>query len=404
MTGTPLASRRHIVIFGNTNSGKSTLFNAILGQDLAIVSEKKGTTTDPVVKAMELIPYGPVALVDTAGFKDEDVIGSLRMKKTGAMLNRADLALYAADAGAFDRTDFEDAKERFQKHKIPYLLVFTKSDTISPDRIQELKQEFPDAKFTSAKDQKSIDELKSSVSEELTRLGALEEETIVGDLLPDGATVILVIPVDSEAPKGRLILPQVQLIRDCLDHGFQCVVARDTELADAIENTKHADLVVTDSQAFAQVSRIVPEDLPLTSFSMLLARQKGDLRELVRGAYAIQNLKNGARILIAEGCTHNHTHEDIGRVKIPRLLQKKTGKEFTIDYYVGYDFPDDLTSYDLVIHCGGCMLTRKAILTRIEQVKEKSIPITNYGVLLAALNGILDRSLTIFKQNGLLED
>jgi [FeFe] hydrogenase H-cluster maturation GTPase HydF len=404
MTGTPLASRRHAVIFGNTNSGKSALFNAILGQDLAIVSEQKGTTTDPVVKAMELLPYGPIALVDTAGFKDEDILGSLRMKKTGAMLRRADLALYAADAGDFDRAAFAEAQERFQKHKLPYVLVFTKADTVSREQLDGLRQQYPQAEITSAGDQASIDALKARMNTELTKLGTLDEETILGDLLPQGATVIMVVPVDSEAPKGRLILPQVQLIRDCLDHGFQCVVARDTELADAIANTQKADLVVTDSQAFAEVSRIVPEELPLTSFSMLLARQKGDLRELVRGADAVHRLKDGARILIAEGCTHNHTHEDIGRVKIPRLLQKKTGKKFTIDYYAGYDFPDNLESYDLVIHCGGCMLTRKAILSRIEQVREESLPITNYGVLLASLNGILERSLTIFRNNSLLDE
>lgn len=389
MENTPLAFRTHISIFGNTNAGKSALFNAMLGQDAVIVSEKHGTTTDPVTKAMELIPYGPIALTDTAGFGDCSEIGEKRMQKTEKILSRTDFAIYAAPCGEFDKNAYERACRLFAEKKIPHFLVFTKSDLGG-----DFSKEYPDSVSVSVYDEKSIAHLKAILTEKLPKSEA--DETMIGNLVPRGSTVIAVIPIDSEAPKGRLILPQVKFLRDCLDHGIKAVVVRDTELAEALDEIKNIDLVVTDSQAFKQVSAIVPEDIRLTSFSILTANLKGDLKTFADGASAIESLRNGSRILMAEACTHNSSHEDIGRVKIPNMLKKYTGKQLEFDFYTHHDFPKNISEYDLVIHCGGCMINSKSMCGRIDFCAQNNVPITNYGVVIAYVNGILDRSKEIF--------
>lgn len=391
MEKTPLSLRTHITIFGNTNSGKSSLFNKIIGQDMVIVSEKEGTTTDPVTKAMELIGFGPVALTDTAGWGDTTEIGDKRQKKTNKLLSRTDFAIYTADITAFDKSAYEIAVAEFDKRKIPHMLVFTKSDLGTADI-----QEFPDAVCVSVKDDKSIEDFKEKLVARLTKT-VKGEKSLLGGLINRGATVVLVIPIDSEAPKGRLILPQVQLIRDCLDNGICAVCVRDTELKKTINDLKQVDLVVTDSQIFKKVSDIVPKEIKLTSFSMLMANAKGDIKTLAEGAKALDNLPDKARILMAEACTHNTSHEDIGRVKIPNMLRKYTGKELEFLYCVHHDFPDNLSEYDLVIHCGGCMLNAKTMENRIEYCKEAGVPVTNYGVVLSYASGILSRSMEIFE-------
>ena len=399
MQKTPLSQRKHVVLFGDTNAGKSALFNQFLGQDVSIVSNVEGTTTDPVIRAMELIPFGPIALVDTAGLSDNTDLGKQREQKTKALYMRCDLALYIADGTDFHLENYQRAVNEFQKYHIDYQLIFSKADLLKAAQIKKLKNQFPSAVFISIANTDSISQLKKMVSDFLMQSEPLP--SLIGDLLPKGATVLMVVPVDSEAPSGRLILPQVQLIRDCLDRGIACHVVRETELSDALNNLHQLQLVVTDSQVFHIVNQIVPKTIPLTSFSILMARQKGDLEEYAKNAKKVLELPNQANILMLEACTHNHTHEDIGRVKIPKLMEKITGKHFTFHFFAGHDFPEHLDAYDFAVHCGGCMITRKTMLTRTEICRENHLPITNYGVLLAFLNGILDRSLEIF-QNPLL--
>lgn len=394
MEKTPLAFRTHVSIFGNTNAGKSALFNALIGQDMAIVSSKRGTTTDPVTKAMELIPYGPIALTDTAGLGDTTDLGEKRTEKTKKILDRTDFVIYAADCSDFNENNYKKTRELFEKRKTGHMLVFTKSDLGTGG----LAEKYSNAVFVSVSNKPSIDNLKNRLQDELQKL-APQEDTMIGDLLPSGSTVVMVVPIDSEAPKGRLILPQVQFLRDCLDHGIKCVVTRDTELRDTLDELNRIDLVVTDSQAFGFVSSVVPADIMLTSFSMMMAKMKGDLRQLIAGTDAIDNLKDGSRILMAEACTHNASHEDIGRVKIPALLKKCTGKNLKFDFYVSHDFPENLADYDLVIHCGGCMINSRSMNNRIDFCAESGVPITNYGVVLAYVNGILERSKQIFEKS-----
>lgn len=393
MEKTPLSLRTHITIFGAVNSGKSSLFNRLIGQDMMIVSEKEGTTTDPVTKAMELIPFGPVAITDTAGWGDTTEIGDKRQEKTNKLLDRTDYAIYTADITDFDKAAYEHACKGFEKRKIGHMLVFTKSDLGVNDEVKD----YPEAVCVSVKDEKSVDNLKNELIARLTKT-VKEEKSLLGGLLKPDATVVLVIPIDSEAPKGRLILPQVQLIRDCLDNGMRAVCVRDTELKMTLDELKEVDLVVTDSQIFKKVAEIVPETIKLTSFSMLLANAKGDIKALAEGAEALDALNDGSRILMAEACTHNTSHEDIGRVKIPNMLRKYTGKELEFEYSVHHDFPDDLSDYDLVIHCGGCMLNSKTIENRIAQCREAGVSVTNYGVVLSYASGILNRSMEIFKK------
>lgn len=391
MEKTPLSMRTHISIFGNTNAGKSSLFNALLGQPLAIVSERSGTTADPVTKALELIPYGPAALTDTAGLGDDSPLGEKRMEKTENILNQTDFAIYAAASDDFDVSAYEEMKLRFEKKRIPHMLVFTKSDIAS----NSYGKAFPDSVTVSVNDSASIEHLRERLISRLSEIKN-DEQSMIGSLLPSGSTVVMVVPIDSEAPKGRLILPQVQLIRDCLDHAMKAVVTRETELEATLSEQRKIDLVVTDSQVFKLVSGIVPEDIPLTSFSMLSANMKCDLRGLIDGAKAVGSLHDGSRILMAEACTHNSSHEDIGRVKIPALLRKYTGKQLEFDYCVGCNFPENLSRYDLVIHCGGCMLNSRNMQTRQEHCAKLRVPMTNYGVVIAFVNGILKRAAEIF--------
>jgi len=395
---TPIASRLHVGIFGNTNAGKSSLFNALFGQEIAIVSEHKGTTTDPVVKAMELNPFGPIALVDTGGLDDQGLIGTSRIEKTRKMLGRIDLALYAADINDFDSLAYENMVDQFKKNKISYILVFTKTDQAPGPKKEEMQAAHKDAIFTAIKDSHSIDTLKQAIGKKLGKL-AVKEDLIIGDLLPTGSTVVMVVPIDDAAPKGRLILPQVQFIRECLDFGISCLVTKETTLKQTLANVKKVDLVVTDSQIFGLVSKIVSQEMPLTSFSMLLARQKGDIDLLMKGANHLENLHEGARVLMAEGCSHSYTHEDIGRVKIPNMVEKHVGKKLEFDFYSGYDFPDNLKDYDLVIHCGSCMLNKKTVSTRLWICEEAGVPVTNYGIVLAYVNGILPRCSEVFSLN-----
>ena len=383
-----------ISIYGKRNAGKSSLLNAITEQEVSIVSSIKGTTTDPVKKSMELTPVGPVVFIDTAGIDDEGELGNLRIKKSLDTARRTNIAIYVMDILDIDKEYLNNMELLFKKYNIPYILVINKIDMVDKNCIDKLKLEYPHGIFVSSTKKINIDTLKQELIKRIKEVEA--DPPIVGDLVPYNGKVILVVPIDKQAPKGRLVLPQVQVIRDCIDNGIKCYVLRDTELKSGLKDLEDIDLVITDSQIFKKVDKIVPKDIKLTSFSILFARHKGDLEKLVDGVKAINTLKNNDNILIAENCTHNTTHEDIGRVKIPTLLQKKTGKKLNFHFKTGYDFSENLEKYSLVIHCGGCMVNRKEIQSRIMLCNEKQVPITNYGVLLAYLNDILDRSLEIF--------
>lgn len=395
MNTTPNANRKHIGIYGNTNSGKSSLMNKILGQDISLVSNVEGTTTDPVQKAMELIPFGPVLLIDTAGLEDKSQLGEIRVKKSFEYLKRLDFAIYVVDGKNLDVDTYKKWKREANKYNIKHMVVVNKLDRLSDDERSNINNIFDKPLFISAKNNENIDKLKDELIKSLEQ--DEEDKPIVGDLLPYGSNVVLVVPIDSEAPKGRIILPQVQVIRDCLDHGIKTYVVRDTELEDALKEIKNIDLVITDSQAFKEVDKIVPKEINLTSFSILFARQKGELSHFLEGSNKLKNLKPGNKILICESCTHNVSHEDIGRVKIPRMLTKIAGGELNLEYKVGYDFNEDVEKYDMIIHCGACMVNRKSVINKINLCKEKNVPITNYGLVIAYFTGILDRSVEIFK-------
>lgn len=391
MEKTPLAMRKHVAIFGDTNVGKSTLFNKLLGQEAAIVSEVSGTTTDPITKAMELIPYGPIALIDTAGLGDETALGGQRVKKTMEILGRTDLILYVCDVSRKNVIN-----PRPIDKNIPTVFVFTKCDLADAKTLSETSADYPDSVLMFDYNEKSLDNLRKRMIEELEKQER-DDDTLIGKLLPKDSSLILVCPIDSEAPKGRLILPQVQLIRDCLDHNMKAYVTTEKTLPDAIPELKKVDLVVTDSQAFKLVNELVPKNIKLTSFSMLLANQKGNFRQLYSGAKAIKNLNENSKILMLEGCTHNTSHEDIGRVKIPALIKKYLGgKTLQYDYFSGYNMPKDISEYDLIIQCGMCMINKKEVTSRLDAAEKKGIPMTNYGIALAFLNGILDRACEIF--------
>ena len=395
MNTTPNANRKHIGIYGNTNSGKSSLMNKILGQDISLVSNLEGTTTDPVQKAMELIPFGPILLIDTAGLEDKSQLGEIRVRKSLDYLKRLDFAIYVVDGKNLDIDTYKKWKREANKYNIRHMVVVNKLDRLSEDEIHNINNIFDNPLFVSAIKNENLDKLKEEL---ITNLEQDEEDKpIVGDLLSYGSTVILVVPIDSEAPKGRIILPQVQVIRDCLDHGIKTYVVRDTELEEALKEIKNVDLVITDSQAFKEVDKIVPKNINLTSFSILFARQKGELSDFLDGANKLKDLKPGDNILICESCTNNISHEDIGRVKIPKMLNKIAGGDLNLEYKVGYDFKEDVEKYDMVIHCGACMVNRKSVVNKINLCKEKNIPITNYGLVIAYFTGILDRSVEIFK-------
>lgn len=395
MNTTPNANRKHIGIYGNTNSGKSSLMNKILGQDISLVSNVEGTTTDPVQKAMEFIPFGPILLIDTAGLEDKSQLGEIRVRKSLDYLKRLDFSIYVVDGKNLDIDTYKKWKREANKYNIRHMVVVNKLDRLSEDEIHNINNIFDNPLFISAIKNENLDKLKEEL---ITNLEQDEEDKpIVGDLLSYGSTVILVVPIDSEAPKGRIILPQVQVIRDCLDHGIKTYVVRDTELEEALKEIKNVDLVITDSQAFKEVDKIVPKNINLTSFSILFARQKGELSDFLDGANKLKDLKPGDNILICESCTHNISHEDIGRVKIPKMLNKIAGGDLNLEYKVGYDFNEDVEKYDMVIHCGACMVNRKSVVNKINLCKEKNIPITNYGLVIAYFTGILDRSVEIFK-------
>lgn len=392
LNSTPSGERLHIGFFGRRNAGKSSVVNAVTGQELAVVSDVLGTTTDPVYKAMELLPLGPVMIIDTPGFDDEGDLGELRIRKTKQVLNKSDIAILVVDS----QTDLSstDAKliDMFKQKQLPYIIAYNKVDLVDD------KKTLSDNEiYISAKDKTNINELKEKIGS-MTAFQS-EQKRLVGDLLNEGDLVVLVVPIDSSAPKGRLILPQQQTIRDILDAGAISVVTRDTELSLTLEKlgTKPA-MVITDSQAFKQVSAVVPQDITLTSFSILMARYKGLLDSAVHGAIKISDLKDGDKVLISEGCTHHRQCEDIGTVKLPNWLRKFTGKELEFVFSSGIEFPEDLSEYALVIHCGGCMLNEREVRYRMKCANDQNVPITNYGTSIAYMNGILKRSLSVFSE------
>lgn len=396
--------RLHIGIFGKTNVGKSSILNRIAGQNVSIVSDIAGTTTDVVEKSMELLPIGPVTFLDTAGLDDETELADKRIEKTMKIINRTDVAVIVCDERGLD--DYEnDLIKKFDELKIPYLILYNKCDKMQFG--SSVARQFGDLEthqfsssvaqlYTSAiSDKDLVYKFKDAIVKLLPE-DFINSPKIVGDLVPAKSTVILVIPIDKEAPKGRIILPQVQTIRDLLDSKCLTYVVKETELQDALDNLKTPPtLVITDSQAFKKVSEIVPENIPLTSFSILFARLKGDLQEFITGANAIENLQNGDKVLILESCTHHAIEDDIGRVKIPNLLQKRTGKDLIIEHYAGHDFPD-ISEYKLIIHCGACMTNRREVLSRILIANTNDVPITNYGITISYCLGILPRAIKIF--------
>lgn len=397
MNTTPNANRLHIGIFGKTNSGKSSIINALTGQEVSIVSSIKGTTTDPVSKPMEFLPIGPVVFIDTAGVEDKSDLGEAREEKTLKVLDKIDLALYVIDSTDYDNGNEYKILNILNKRNIPYIKVFNKVELIQNNELERLKDRNRNSLFLSALNNIGFDKLKETLIQKLK--STEKEETLIGDILPYGSTAILVVPIDSEAPKGRLILPQVQLIRDALDHGIKSYVVRDTELKEALQDLKKVDLVITDSKDFKKVSSIVPSTINLTSFSILMARQKGDLKQFIEGVNKINKLSRMAKVLIMESCAHNTSHEDIGRIKIPKLLNKYLGFDLNYEFSMGEDFKEkDIQKYDLVIHCGSCMLTRNIMKRRLEICKENNVSITNYGIILAYLTDVLERSIKIFRK------
>lgn len=405
LNSTPSSERTHIGIFGRRNAGKSSLINALTGQNLAIVSDVRGTTTDPVFKAMELLPLGPVVMIDTPGLDDTGELGKLRIQKAYQVLNKTDIAVLLID-GTIGITPQDSAiLTRIQDKNIPLLLVLNKADLVSEHVHQEmivsahLKYKVPleNILWTNTTEQLHIHELKE-------RLGSLvpsedSSRFIVRDLVNPGDFVVLVVPIDSAAPKGRLILPQQQTIRDLLDAGTTAIVVKETELKSTLDSLrKKPALVITDSQAFQEVDKDTPSDILLTSFSILFARYKGNLETVVRGARALETLEDGDTILISEGCTHHRQCDDIGTVKLPRWVCEYTGKDVSFEFTSGTEFPLDLTRYKMIIHCGGCMLNEREMKYRLKCAGDADIPITNYGTAIAYMKGILERSIEIFPQ------
>ncbi|WP_027634348.1 [FeFe] hydrogenase H-cluster maturation GTPase HydF [Clostridium hydrogeniformans] len=394
MINTPRANRLHISLFGRRNAGKSSIVNAVTNQELSLVSNTPGTTTDPVLKSMELLPLGPVVIIDTAGLDDEGALGKLRIDKTYEIMDKTNIALLVFTSSS-DYLMEEEWYKELKKRNITTIGVINKIDSLNIDDT-DLKKKFeiPFVKI-SAKNKINIGELKEAIIENAP--SDFERDTIVGDILKAKDMVVVVAPQDIQAPKGRLILPQVQVIRDILDHDAMALTVKDSELPSILHSlNKQPDLVITDSQIFKKVNEILPKDIPLTSFSILMARYKGDLDMFTSGAKAVNILKPGDRILIAEACTHHALKNDIAREKIPMWLKEKVGGEILIDVTSGGDFPKDLTPYSLIVHCGSCMFTRKQLLSRLSRCKEQNVPITNFGVLIAELNGILTKVTTMF--------
>ncbi|WP_320046022.1 [FeFe] hydrogenase H-cluster maturation GTPase HydF [uncultured Ilyobacter sp.] len=395
---TPSSNRLHIAIFGKRNMGKSTLINALTGQNLAIVSEYAGTTTDPVYKAMEILPIGPCVIIDTAGLDDLGDLGELRVKKSLEVLKKTDIALLTVTGEGFSDFDREIIKLLEEKN-IPFITVINKKDIIpaNSEFTEELKiKEIPHVAI-SAQLKEEIHTLKELIIKYSPK--EFEQPTIVGDLITPGESIVLVIPVDTGMPKGRLILPQVQTMRDILDNDGVFHVCKERELRWTLDKLKEKPkLVITDSQEFSKVSADTPDDILLTSFSILFARYKGDLMKMVKGAKALKNLKAGDKVLMAEACTHHAQPDDIGRIKIPRWIRQNIENDLTFDFCAGRDYPDNLSDYKLVIHCGGCTLNRKEMLSRIDASSVQGVPVLNYGLCIATLHGILDRALKPFPE------
>lgn len=405
MIETPRGNRVHIAIYGRTNAGKSSLVNKITNQSISLVSETRGTTTDPVYKAMELLPIGPVVFIDTAGIDDNTELGELRVKKTKEILNKMDIALLLISTEVLlENQDLSYEKEwinEIKKREKPFIVILNKMDLVPPERVQELidrvKVELEcEVNTVSTSREESIQTIKSKLIEYAPRI--VIEEKLIGDKIKVGDRILLVAPQDIQAPKGRLILPQVQVIRDILDNGgIPTVVTLDNLKEGLAIFQGKPDLVITDSQVFKAVDEVLDGEVPLTSFSIIMARAKGDLDTLYRGAKRINELKEGDRVLIAEACTHHQLKGDIAREKLPMLLQKRAGK-LEIDNCSGKDFPEDISKYSLVIHCGSCMLNRAETISRLGVCSGKEIPITNFGMAIAEINGILDRVMEIFKE------
>lgn len=399
LNSTPKSVRTHIGIFGKRNSGKSSLINALSNQDISIVSDVKGTTTDPVFRPIEILPIGPCVLIDTAGIDDCGELGELRIKKSLDVLDKTDIALLVSDVNSGILKEDLDLIKKFKVKNIPYLIVLNKSDTkkISTRQLEEIKEiTSSNVVLSSASTNVGIDKIKEEIIKIIPR--NKNESLLVSDLVEENDLVILVTPIDKSAPKGRLILPQQQVIRDCLDNNAIPIVTKENTLRETLNSiSKKPKLVITDSQAFSEVDKETPKDIPLTSFSILFARQKGDLNELIDGANAINNLKDGDTILMAEGCTHHAQDDDIGRIKIPNMLKKKTEKDLNFEFSSGVSFTEDINKYSLVVHCGACMMNRKEMLSRIEKAKSHNVPIVNYGILIAFVKGILERSIEIFE-------
>ncbi len=387
LNSTVSANRVHIGFFGLRNAGKSSVVNAITNQNMSLVSDIKGTTTDPVSKAMEILPLGPVVIVDTPGMDDEGTLGKLRIQRTLEVLKKVDMAVLVVDAKRDLQPIDLELISLFKEKKLPYFIVYNKCDLIDEKKSLE-KNEI----YVSAIQNENIDALKELLASVVKQR---EEKTIIGDLIDDGDVVVLVIPIDSSAPKGRLILPQQLVLRDVLDHhaiGISCQVDELKKTLDIV----HPKLVITDSQAFESVSQIVPKDIQLTSFSILMARLKGSLDTVVHGANTLDTLKDGDTILISEGCTHHRQCEDIGTVKLPNWILKYTNKKLNFEFTSGHGFKEDLSKYALVVHCGACMLNEKEVQSRVMDCKKQNVPFTNYGIAIAKMNGILQRSIDVF--------
>ncbi len=403
MNQTPSGERIHIGIFGRRNAGKSSIINALTGQELAIVSEVRGTTTDPVSKSMELLPLGPVVMIDTPGLDDEGGLGALRIQKAYQMLNKSDIALLVIDGRTGITAEDRQILERIRKKNIPYAVIFNKADIVRPDR-DKVSKTLADSKineersiWVSAETKENIHQLKELIASLIP--AESPGHRIVGDLIQPSDFIILVVPIDKAAPKGRLILPQQQTIRDILDSDAVSIIVKETHLKETLESLdRRPALVITDSQAFKKAAADTPADIPLTSFSILFARYKGNLKTLVEGARMLDKLKDGDKVLISEGCTHHRQCDDIGTVKLPGWIKQYTGKELDFQFTSGTEFPAVLEDYELIIHCGGCTLNEREMKYRLKCAEDAGIPMTNYGTAIAYMNGILDRSIAVFPE------
>lgn len=401
MNQTPASERVHIGFFGRRNAGKSSVMNAVTGQDLAVVSDVRGTTTDPVYKSMELQPLGPVVMMDTPGIDDEGELGALRVRKSYQVLNKTDAAVLVIDGGVGVTPEDKALLKRIREKKIPYVIAVNKKELAAPDALEkivdELSSEDGEIIAVSAATGEGIDELKEQIAAATDT--EEPERYIVRDLLKPSDMAVLVVPIDKAAPKGRLILPQQQTIRDILEADAVSVVVKETELKNVLGQFQNKPkMVITDSQAFEKVAADTPEDILLTSFSILFARYKGDLAAVVKGVTALDTLEDGDAILISEGCTHHRQCDDIGTVKLPRWIREYTGKEIRIETTSGTEFPDDLTKYKMIVHCGGCMLNEREMKYRLKCAEDQGVPMTNYGITIAYMKGILKRSVEVFPE------